>query len=320
MKWRTEVAVPSGKNPISYSSRVLLLGSCFATHLSDKFTYFQFPHLGNPFGVLFHPVPMENLIRRAVEGRLFTPEDLIETEGRWRCLEAHSDLSGASPEEALQQLNHGLLALKEAVENATHTLLTLGTAYAFRHLPSGHLVANCHKLPASKFNRELSTPREIQDSLSRTLGLLRSAQKGMSCLLTVSPVRHLRDGLVENQRSKAHLITAVQALAEGGEAEYFPSYELFMDDLRDYRFYEPDLVHPARAGVDYVWERFEQAWIDTESRPVMKEVAAVQKGLGHRPLHGRSPEFESFRASLQARIDRLRERYPHMDFGKLGEI
>ena len=316
MKWRTEVAVPSGENPITYSSRMLLMGSCFATHLSEKFTYYQFPHLGNPFGVLFHPVPMENLVLRALEKRLFTPEDLFETAGRWRCLEAHSDLSGASPEEALQKLNQALSALKEALANATHTLLTLGTAYAFRYLPSDELVANCHKLPASKFARELSTPGEIQDSLSRTLGLLRSFRKDMTCLLTVSPVRHLRDGLVENQRSKAHLITAVQALVEKGKAEYFPSYELFMDDLRDYRFYEPDLVHPSRAGVDYVWECFEQAWIHAEARPVMKEVASVRKGLGHRSLHGTSQEFETFRASLQARIGRLREHYPHMDFGE----
>jgi len=146
---------------------------------------------------------------------------------------------------------------------------------------------------------------------------LRSYQKDLTCLLTVSPVRHIRDGLVENQRSKAHLITAVQALVEQGVAAYFPSYELFMDELRDYRFYDRDLIHPSGAAVDYVWERFVQAWIDPKALPIMDEVSKIQKGLAHRPLYANSPEFEKFRKSMEEKIQSLRQRYPHMDFGIL---
>ena len=317
MKWRTEVAIPPGPDPIGYRSRVLLLGSCFATHLSEKLAYYQFPATSNPFGVLFHPVPVENLLRRAQEGRYFTTEDLVESQGRWRCLETHSVLSGSSAEQALKQLNRALEALKEALEHTTHVVLTLGTAYGFRHRKTGQLVANCHKLPSREFERELSAPETLRESLSGILALLRSARKDRTCLLTVSPVRHIRDGLVENQRSKAHLITAVHALAAEGAAAYFPSYELFMDELRDYRFYDRDLIHPSGAAVDYVWERFEQAWIDPVARPVMEEVAAIRKGLAHRPLHGNSPEYREFRESLETKIQSLRRRFPQMDFGIL---
>jgi len=312
MKWRTEVAIPSGPNPIGYRNQVLLLGSCFATHLSEKFTYYQFPSLCNPFGVLFHPAPVEKLLRRAVEDRPFAPEDLLESQGRWRSLQAHSTLSGGSLNEALIELNGALEALKQALQYSTHAVITLGTAYGFRHLQTGQLVANCHKLPSGEFERELSAPPALEQSLSGILTLLRSYQKDMTCLLTVSPVRHIRDGLVENQRSKAHLITAVQALVQRGEADYFPSYELFMDELRDYRFYDRDLIHPSGAAVDYVWERFVQAWVEPQALQVMDEVASIRKGLAHRPLHGNSPEYRKFRESLEDKTQSLLKRYPHM--------
>ena len=318
MKWRTEVAIPPGPDPIGYRGQVLLLGSCFASHLSEKLSYYQFPVVSNPFGVLFHPVPVENLLRRVREDRFFTSEDLIESQGRWRCLEAHSVLSGNSRDDALKLLNEALETLKRALEQSTHTVLTLGTAYGFRHRQSDQLVANCHKLPSGEFERELSSPETLRESLSHILALLRSYRKDMTCLLTVSPVRHVRDGLVENQRSKAHLITAVHTLAEEGRAAYFPSYELFMDELRDYRFYDRDLIHPSEAAVDYVWERFGQAWIDREALAVMEEVSKIRKGLAHRPLQGDSPEYLEFRDSLEAKIQHLRSRYPHMDFGGEG--
>ncbi|UCE69568.1 MAG: GSCFA domain-containing protein [Flavobacteriaceae bacterium] len=318
MKWRTEVSIRSGSSLIGYDNPVLLLGSCFATNLSEKLSYYQFPCLSNPFGVLFHPLPMENLVGRALNDRQFTAEDLLEVQGRWVCLETHSTLSGESPEEALRLLNRALKELKQALEHSTHTVLTLGTSFGFRHLHTGQLVANCHKLPGGDFERELSSPEVLKRSLSRILSLLQSRRSDMICLLTVSPVRHIRDGLVENQRSKAHLITAVQDLVQNGTAEYFPSYEIFMDELRDYRYYDRDLIHPSEVAVDYVWERFEQAWISPEARPVMKEVASVRKSLAHRPLHGITSEYQKFQETVQAQIQKLQDRFPHMDFGNEG--
>jgi hypothetical protein len=314
MKWRTEVAIPEGSRRIRYTDALLTLGSCFADHLGAKLSYYQFPHVGNPFGVIFHPLPLENLLGRAVENRPFTSDDLIESQGRWRCLEAHSVRSGHTPDEALKSLNEALEALKKALKHSTHAVLTLGTAYGFRHLESGQLVANCHKLPSRDFERRLSSPEALSESLSRILTLLRSSNEDLTCLLTVSPVRHIRDGLVENQRSKAHLITAVHALVQEGSAEYFPSYELFMDELRDYRFYDRDLIHPSAAAVDYVWERFEHAWIDPGAGAVMAEVDSIRKGLAHRPIHNNSREQHKFKQTLERKIQILKQRYSHMNF------
>jgi hypothetical protein len=177
-------------------------------------------------------------------------------------------------------------------------------------------VANCHKLPATEFHRELSPVSDLEASLGNTLELLRSFRRDMTCLFTVSPVRHIRDGLVANQRSKAHLITAVHSLVASGKADYFPAYEVFMDELRDYRFYAPDLIHPGEQAVGYVWEKFEACWINPGARPVMAEVDAIRKGLAHRPLYGETEAHNRFREAIQVRIKRLRERYPHMDFGE----
>ncbi len=305
MKWRTEVEVPPGEALIDYSSRVLLLGSCFAAHLSGKLRHFQFRQTSNPFGVVFHPIPMERLLDRALKEQWFRPGEVFEGSGRWRCLQAHSSVSGASREEALEALNTTLANLREAALGATHLVLTLGTAYGFLHQKSGELVANCHKLPAREFERELSPPEVLEASLARMLQALRRENPEVTCLLTVSPVRHLRDGLVENQRSKAHLITAVHRLVEEGHAGYFPSYEIFMDELRDYRFYGRDLVHPSEVAVDFVWERFGAAWIAPGARPVMDRVAAVRKGLAHRPLHPGGAGEKSFRNSLGEQMARL---------------
>ena len=315
MKWRTEVEVPPGDDLIDYSSRVLLLGSCFATHLSEKLQYYQFRQTCNPFGVVFHPIPMERLLERALGEFWFQPEEVFEGAGRWRCLQAHSSVSGASREEALGALNAALAGLRQAALEATHLVLTLGTAYGFRYLKSGQLVANCHKLPAREFERKLTPPDVLEESLSRMLQTLRRENPEVTCLLTVSPVRHIRDGLVENQRSKAHLITAAHRLVDGGLASYFPSYEIFMDELRDYRFYSRDLVHPSEVAVDYVWERFGASWVAPGARPVMDQVAALRKGLSHRPLHPGSTGEAGFRKSLEEQMARLLVQFPHMDFG-----
>lgn len=314
MQWRTEVEIPEGSPKISYTDHVLALGSCFAGHLSEKFRYYQFPHLGNPFGVVFHPVPMERLLRRAAEDRPFAEEELFQHQGRWRSLEVHSSLSGATREEALRVLNGALDTLRSALASVTHTVITLGTAYGFTHLGSGHTVANCHKLPAAEFRRELSTVEALVESVGRMLQLLRGFRPDMACLLTVSPVRHVRDGLIANQRSKAHLITAAHTLVAEGHARYFPAYELFMDELRDYRFYGPDLIHPTGQAVDFVWERFRDVWIDPGTAPLMKEVAAIRTGRAHRPLHGDSEAHHRWRQTLEDRTRELQAKYPQIHF------
>lgn len=314
MKWRTEVEIPKGPRLVGYADSAVVLGSCFAGHLGEKLAYYQFRHLANPFGVIFHPVPMERLLGRAASGGSFVPEDLFRHEDRYRSLEVHSRLSRRSQEKALDAMNRALDSTRESISGASHVVLTLGTAFAFRHKEEGRLVANCHKLPGGLFARELTPVPGLVQSLEGIVSLILGMNSRSHILFTVSPVRHLRDGLVENQRSKAHLLAATHQVVDGRQVHYFPSYELLMDDLRDYRFYDRDLVHPSPQAVDYVWERFVETWVDPAARPLMERVAAVRKQLGHRSMDGGAPEGMATREAALKKAEALASEYPFMQF------
>ena len=314
MKWRTEVEIVPGSDPIDYQDEILVLGSCFADHLGEKLAYYQFRHLANPFGVLFHPTPLGHLVKRAVDGIHFREDDLFEHEGLWRCFEVHSRVAGTSKNSTLEGMNRVFDALRKSLAQASHIVMTLGTAFAFRNLEKDVLVANCHKLPQQQFRRELSPVAELIHSLGNTLAAIQEINPGCQVLLTVSPVRHVRDGLVENQRSKAHLIAAVHHVARGANIHYFPAYELLMDELRDYRFYKRDLIHPTEQAVDFVWEKFTEAWVDPIAIPVMKRVGAIQKQVAHRDFRPTDTLGPDKNALLKEKADALSAEYPFMQF------
>jgi hypothetical protein len=314
MKWRTKVEIAQGAYPIDYQDEILVLGSCFADHLGGKLAYYQFRHLSNPFGVLFHPIPLGHLIERAIEGRHFREADLFEHEGLWRCLEVHSRIAGTSGEATLEGMKQALNVFQQALAKASHIVLTLGTAFAFRNLDKDLLVANCHKLPQQQFRRELTPVVELIHSLSHTLAVIRENNPECQILLTVSPVRHVRDGLVENQRSKAHLLAAVHQVVEGVNIHYFPAYELLMDELRDYRFYKRDLIHPTEQAVDFVWEKFMEAWVDPGAIPVMDRVAGIRKQLAHRNIHAAESLGVAASESLKQKVEALSAEFPFIHF------
>lgn len=314
MKWSTPVAIPPGPVPLGYDGAVLLLGSCFAAHIGDKLRHFQINSLTNPFGVIFHPAPLLGLLRRALENRVFEPGELFERHGLWRSFEAHSSLGQPDPEAAADALNIALDRLREQLQRATHLVLTLGSAFGYRHLASGQLVANCHTVPGSEFRKELAGHDEVEACLEQILSLLHAAAPSAQAILTVSPVRHLRDGLVESQHSKAMLLTAVHRVVGKGLAAYFPAYEIVLDELRDYRFFDRDLVHPNDVAVDYIWDRFVQTWISPSAYQIMDEVDSIRKSLAHRPLHAGSQAHVSFREKLEKRIGQLQDKYPFIKF------
>jgi len=314
MKWRTEVEISKGPRPVGYPDGVVVLGSCFADHLGKKLAYYQYRHLANPFGVLFHPIPMERLLHRSFEGLRFTGEDLFEHQHLWRCLEVHSRLAGPSREKTLVGMNTALEAVRIAVESASHIVITLGTAFAFRHSADSVLVANCHKLPQELFSRELTPVPDLVRSLESTVAMIRGINHRIHILFTVSPVRHIRDGLVENQRSKAHLLSAVHQVVDQAQVHYFPAYELLMDELRDYRFYDRDLIHPTEQAVDFVWEKFRDSWVDPGAIPVMKRVEAIRKQLAHRKLNGEPDADFTPGETLVQRVESLKADYPFIHF------
>ncbi|MGB5554421.1 MAG: GSCFA domain-containing protein, partial [Flavobacteriaceae bacterium] len=289
-------------------------------NIGEKFKYFKFGSFQNPLGICFHPKAIEMLVSRSVHHALFTEKDLFFHNERWHCFDAHSDLSDVSETVLLKKLNDGLQTTHQKLRNSTHVMLTLGTAWVYKYNASAVVVANCHKVPQKEFSKELLSVATIQKSLETIIDLIKSINPKAHFIFTISPVRHVKDGYVENQISKAHLISAIHNLINsptydrGRGGAYFPSYEIMMDELRDYRFYEADMLHPNQVAVDYIWEKFVQVWISEETLPTMEKVDAVQKGLLHRPFNPDSLKHQEFLKSLETKITYLQQRYPFMRF------
>ena len=314
MQLQTHIPLSQESPSINYGSKILLIGSCFAEHIGAKLDYYQFPSCINPLGIYFHPKAIEVFIDRLAQERWFTAEDVFMLDEQWNSFEAHSRVSQTSEEELIDVLNNQIAVAREALTNATHIFLTLGSAWGYQLKATGKWVANCHKVPQKQFDKVLWEVEEIEVCLRSILEMIGSINPDAKVVFSVSPVRHLKDGFQENQRSKAHLITAVQKLVSTDRASYFPAYELMMDELRDYRFYAADMVHPNDLAVDYIWEKFVYAWVDEAVHKDMQEVDAVRKGLAHRPFNYTSQAHLRFKNVLNERIEKLQDRYPFMKF------
>ena len=314
MKLSTQIPIAKADHQIDYESGLLLLGSCFSENIGAKFEYFKFKSLSNPFGILFHPLAIQKVLQRSVHQRKFTEADIFFWNERWHCFEVHSDLSALSKEEFLERLNQALETTLEHLKMSTHLMITLGTAWVYRNKKSGETVANCHKVPQSNFGKELLGIDEIKASLEAMVSTIRSINPKVTLMFTVSPVRHLKDGFIANQRSKAHLISAIHEVVKKKQVSYFPSYEIMMDELRDYRFYSPDLVHPNETAINYIWEKFKDTQISEAAFKTMGEVEAIQKGLMHRAFNPTSEANRKFQKSLQEKIAYIKRSYPFMEF------
>ena len=314
MKLQTIVPLNAAKNPLGYDSHILTLGSCFAEHIGKKLQYYKYRCVLNPFGILFHPLAIENLISRAMAEKEYTKADIFFLNERWHCFDGHSVLSSTTEATLLEKLNNGLQQARQQIKGATHILITLGTAWVYRNNTSGAVVANCHKVPQKQFTKELLSFDAVTSSLERIIKLVQSKNPQAQLVFTVSPVRHLKDGFVENQQSKAHLIAAIHKVLKKESVSYFPSYEIMMDELRDYRFYAEDMVHPNELAIAYIWERFSLVWIAEEARPTMQKVAVVQRGLQHRPFNFESDSHQKFVKALEVKIVYLQNEYPFMSF------
>jgi hypothetical protein len=318
MKLQTKVPVPQSPAPIGYDSRVILLGSCFSANIGDKLAYYKFRTTQNPFGILYHPLAIEKLIRRAIHKEEYTSDEVFFHNERWHCYDSHSQMSSTNRGELVNNLNQGLLSLGKSLEICTHLIITLGSAWVYNLKSSGTPVANCHKVPQTEFERKLTGVGVVEEILTKIIRHVEGKNPHLHCIFTISPVRHLRDGFIQNLRSKAHLISAVQQLVEGQRANmatsYFPSYEIMMDELRDYRFYAADLVHPNALGIQYIWEIFKEANIATAAYPLMDMVESIQKGLEHRPFNPGSKAQSEFRRSREEKMDYLKRQYEFITF------
>ena len=315
MKLTTPIKLSRQNPPINYSSKVLLLGSCFAQNMGAKLEYYKFQQCTNPFGILFHPVAIEKLITRAVNHTWFTSKDVFLQNEQWHCFLAHSKLSNTSEEDLISALNSALEKLRFSLLEASHVVFTFGTAWVYKHLEKDTIVANCHKVPQKEFVKQLLSPDDVSDVLLGIETKLRTINPTCSIINTVSPVRHIKDGLIANSRSKAHLIAGVQEIVSPEKLNYyFPSYEIMMDELRDYRYYKEDLIHPNQTAIAIIWNAFTGSWICPETAALQKKIATIQSGMLHTPFNENSKAHIHFKKDLETKISEIKEQLPWATF------
>lgn len=316
MNFRTKIPISKFNFPIDYSSKIVSLGSCFAVNISEKFDYFKFQNTCNPFGILFHPLAIEKIISKAINSAFFTEEDIFFHNDRWHCFDVHSDVSNSDKEVFLRTLNELVESTNRQISEASHIIITYGTSWVYRNKISEKVVANCHKVPQNQFDKEILSVAIIEKSIQNTIDLIEKVNPNCTVIFTVSPVRHIKDGFQENQRSKANLISALHSTIDDKLSiqSYFPSYEIMMDELRDYRFYAEDMLHPNQVAIDYIWERFSETTISDDANLIMTEVESIQRGLAHRPFNHNSESHLKFLNQLELKISKLEKEFPFMKF------
>ncbi|MBT3741275.1 GSCFA domain-containing protein [Polaribacter sp.] len=315
MKLQTQIPLKKEtKNLINYDSNIFLLGSCFSENIGNKLSHFKFQSIQNPFGILFHPKAIETLITNAVNQKVYSSEDVFLQNEVWHSFDVHSSLSSENDKSLLKKINSAISVTNKKLKEASHIIITLGTSWVYRFIETDTIVANCHKIPQKKFLKELLTVDEITKSLSTILVLLKSINKNIHITFTVSPIRHLKDGFVENTQSKSNLISAIHTILVDTNVSYFPSYEIMMDELRDYRFYAEDMIHPNKTAINYIWEKFVDTRFSEESLPTMKEIEAIQKGILHRPFHEKSEQHQHFLEKIVKRKNKIKSQFPFIKF------
>ncbi|NPA43110.1 MAG: GSCFA domain-containing protein [Chlorobi bacterium] len=320
MKFRTAIEPDPPPFRIHPGEAVLTAGSCFAVHIGEYLKDHFFPVSVNPLGTLFNPRSVRDLLWRAWEGRPFEPEDFFRHEGRYKNFDLHSSFARPTLEESLKVANAALEEVNRFTRRAGVLILTYGTAQIWELEDSGRPVANCHKQPASRFRKRMLDTGEIRDLTAEIYRAAKKLNPNMRFVFSVSPVRYLQDGMPANSRSKGRLVDALLTFAEQNPRDtyYFPSFEIFNDDLRDYRFYASDLIHPGEQGIAYVREIFTDLFFDDEGRQMWREARKIRRMLDHRPMGGEAAARE-WRAKVRDRLVRFASRYPGMDVPLSGE-
>lgn len=316
MQFRTVIPITKYDFPIDYQSKILSLGSCFAENMSEKFEYFKFQNTVNPFGIIFNAVSLEKIITRCIQNHFYTENDIFFHNDSWHCFEVHSELSNANKEVFLKNLNQLIESTSQQIAQSTHLIITLGTSWVYRNTATNEIVANCHKVPQKQFTKELLSVETIEQSLQSIISLITSVNPNAKFIFTVSPVRHIKDGFIENNLSKSHLFTAIHKIInyQLSIVNYFPSYEIMMDELRDYRFYAEDMLHPNQTAIDYIWIKFFENYVKEEEFPIMQQVCDIQRALHHRSFNPTTEKHQQFLEKVQGKIVQIQQKFPHIRF------
>jgi len=307
--FRTELKAAASSWTFDHTTSISLLGSCFATAIGEKFAKAKIKTLINPWGTIYHPTPLRALIESAITRQTPSDAGYIMLGNRAVHYSAHSDIHGSTKEKLSEQFTFVNEHFLDHVKQSRLLFITLGTAWHFHHTELTMIVANCHKQPNSLFERRISSAEEVKNEIGQIIRLLQEQNPTLQIVLTVSPVRHIRDGLIANNRSKAHLITACHQLCEESTSlHYFPSYELVLDDLRDYRYYGEDLVHPSSQAVDYIWQYLLLHHTLPPTKELVSDAIRISKDVAHRPVEPESEEHRVFLQKLMSKMKRLSDK------------
>ena len=321
MNFRMQVELPEKETEIRHSERIVLFGSCFAENIGNMLAENKFRCDVNPFGILYNPMSIATALRQIISGKTYVREDLFEAGGRWYSWMHHGDFSSSSPEETLAKVNVRLAKAEKEFAVTDWLMITFGTAYVYLNRETEEVVGNCHRMPERMFRRSMLDVSTIVKEWQDVLYKCRKVNPNLRILFTVSPIRHAKDGMHGNQLSKSTLLLAVDELCRTcPSCFYFPSYEIMMDELRDYRFYADDMLHPSSMAVGYLWECFCRCYFSAETGVVMKEWMEIKKALGHKPFHPQSEAYREFLSQIVLKIVRLKEKFPYLEVQKEKEL
>lgn len=307
MHFRTEISLTQSNKKITLQTPILTVGSCFAEVIGQKLVDNKIPTLANPFGTIFNPLSITKLLRQSITQQLPDENLYIENQGVWFHHDFHSSCWATSKEALISQLTHQLHRVREWLLSTKWLILTFGTAYVYQQIATECIVANCHKMPNKQFRRELLSIEAIVEDFRDICTLLRSFNSSLTVILTVSPVRHTRDTLPLNAVSKSILRVACHELSETlANVHYFPAYELLLDDLRDYRFYKPDLIHPNETAEQYIFQRFSETYFDDSLKQFVREWQKLKQEMAHRPLQPNSAAHKLFLENLLKKLQKVR--------------
>jgi hypothetical protein len=314
-KFRTEVNIPPSAHKINHRSAILMIGSCFTEYIGTRMLEYKFDVDINPFGIVYNPMSVSQNLEIILSGKKYVKADLHNYQDSWISFDHHSRFSFPEPEICLREINRRIEYSHSRINTIQCLIITFGTAWIYKIAESGKLVSNCHKIPASFFKRELVKIDDILPVYKKIIDRLIRVNPSIRIIFTVSPIRHWKDGPVQNTVSKSILILTIHELFKSFNCiEYFPAYEIALDDLRDYRYYEEDMIHPNSQMTGYIWDKFCHTYFEDETFEIMKEIGKLKNALKHKPFRPGTAKHIEFLNNQLDLVRRLKQKYPCLNF------
>lgn len=313
IEFRTQVDIPKPEYEITHQDRVMLVGSCFSDNIYDKLKLHGFHVFSNPNGIVYNPISICNSLQRILNNQPYDENELIQNGDLWHSFDHHGSFSSISKNECLLKINHTFSKAIEFLSQTNVLIITLGTALVFERVANKKIVANCHKRPSTEFDQYLENPQKIAQSILNLWNQLTDLNPDLKLILTISPIRHLKNSAHLNQLSKSTLFVAIHQLEKLKNIYYFPAYEIVMDELRDYRFYQDDLCHPTNLAVEYIWEKFTKAFFNSATQKIAIEANSINLAKFHRPINPESLSHQEYIQKLEKRMIDFKNKYPNIN-------